>query len=234
MLHNIPYANRRCRRQIEKSPLAQIEMSLSTVLVGEFWADDGDYDEPDGDRPDERVAGSGGEQAQSNGSRDADARLSTHAISSVLALHRHTRGRPALPRPCVSPADESRHLGLATPHRLAHLEALELRVFKIERLVVTGLVMRRPEGLGLGPRLKDGMVLPDGVGGIKRVVLRLGPLEKRELEEAWYLVEMTVARHPDLLESCLRALGDAKAVHCDIHYAVSCARWPAVDAIAIS
>src|ERR1700738_2286877 len=25
-----------CRRQIEKSPLAQIEMSLSTVLVGEF------------------------------------------------------------------------------------------------------------------------------------------------------------------------------------------------------
>jgi len=41
------YANARCRRQIEKSPLAQIEMSLSTVLVGEFWADDGDYDEPD-------------------------------------------------------------------------------------------------------------------------------------------------------------------------------------------
>ncbi len=35
-------ANRGCRRQIEKSPLAQIEMSLSTVLVGEFWADDGD------------------------------------------------------------------------------------------------------------------------------------------------------------------------------------------------
>src|SRR6266478_5145318 len=31
-------ANLKCRRQIEKSPLAQIEMSLSTVLVGEFWA----------------------------------------------------------------------------------------------------------------------------------------------------------------------------------------------------
>jgi hypothetical protein len=41
-------------RQIEKSPslaqIEQIEMSLSTVLIGEFWADDGDCDEPDGDR----------------------------------------------------------------------------------------------------------------------------------------------------------------------------------------
>src|SRR5215471_1696680 len=61
-----------CRRQIEKSPLAQKEMSLSTVLVGEFWADDGDCDEPDGDRPDERVAGSSGGQSQGNGSRDVD------------------------------------------------------------------------------------------------------------------------------------------------------------------
>jgi hypothetical protein len=49
-------ANKQCRRQIEKSPFAQTEMSLSAVSVGEHWADDGDYDEPDGDRPDERVA----------------------------------------------------------------------------------------------------------------------------------------------------------------------------------
>src|SRR3981189_3133341 len=47
-------------------------MSLSTVSVGEHWADDGDYDEPGGDRPDERVAGSGCGQDQSNRSRDAD------------------------------------------------------------------------------------------------------------------------------------------------------------------
>jgi len=39
-------------------------MSLSTVSVGEHGADDGDCDEPDGDRPDERVAGSGSEQDQ--------------------------------------------------------------------------------------------------------------------------------------------------------------------------
>jgi hypothetical protein len=66
------YANEACRRQIEKSPLAQIEMSLSTVSVGEHWADDGDYDEPDGDRPDERVAGSGGSQDQDRRGIDVD------------------------------------------------------------------------------------------------------------------------------------------------------------------
>src|SRR5229473_872763 len=70
--HNIRTAQSVCRRQIEKSWLAQIEMSLSTVLVKEFWADDGDCDEPDGDRPDERVTGSGGEQDQSSRSRDTD------------------------------------------------------------------------------------------------------------------------------------------------------------------
>src|SRR6202521_5932436 len=79
-------ANCACRRQIEKSPLAQIEMSLSTVLVGEFWADDGDCDEPDGDRPDERVAGSGCEQAQSNGSRDADGPWPAPGVSTGQGL----------------------------------------------------------------------------------------------------------------------------------------------------
>src|SRR5258705_6289657 len=51
-----------CRRQIEKSPLAQIEMSLSPVFEsdGELAADDGDFDEPFGDRSDERFARSGG------------------------------------------------------------------------------------------------------------------------------------------------------------------------------
>lgn len=58
--HNLPQKTFECRRQIEKSLLAQIEMSLSTVSVGEYWADDGDCDEPDGDRPDERLARSGG------------------------------------------------------------------------------------------------------------------------------------------------------------------------------
>src|SRR5258708_39076973 len=80
--HSRHYANLTCRRQIEKSPLAQIEMSLSTISVGEFWADDGDCDEPDGDRPDERVAGSGCKQDQSNGSRDADEPWSASGVSA--------------------------------------------------------------------------------------------------------------------------------------------------------
>src|SRR5260370_27457358 len=92
-LHSITahYATTPCRCQIEKSPLAQIEMSLSTVLVGEFWADDGDCDEPDGDRPDERVAGSGREQDQSNGSRDVDGTWAASGVSAGEGV------RPAWP-----------------------------------------------------------------------------------------------------------------------------------------
>src|ERR1700687_1727789 len=75
-------ANKRCRRQIEKSPLAQIEMSLSTVSVGEHWADDGDYDEPDGDRPDERVAGSGGSQDQDRRGIDVDGTWPASGVSA--------------------------------------------------------------------------------------------------------------------------------------------------------
>src|SRR5713101_3060287 len=61
-------------------------MSLSTVSVGEHWADDGDCDEPDGDRPDERVAGSGCKQDQSNGSRDADEHWSASGVPTGQGL----------------------------------------------------------------------------------------------------------------------------------------------------
>src|SRR5258708_34436752 len=78
-------------------------MSLSTVSVGEFWADDGDCDEPDGDRPDERVAGSGCKQDQSNGSRDADEPWSASGVptgqglrsAGPEALVSRRRGRPS-------------------------------------------------------------------------------------------------------------------------------------------
>jgi hypothetical protein len=66
------HANAPCRRQIEKSPLAQIEMSLSAVSVGDYWADDNDCDEPDGDRTDERVARSGGWRDQGRRGIDVD------------------------------------------------------------------------------------------------------------------------------------------------------------------
>src|SRR5260370_9432879 len=85
-------AGQTCRRQIEKSPLAQIEMSLSTVLDGEHWADDGDCDEPDGDRPDERVARSGGWQDQDRRGIDVDGTWAASGVAAGQAL------QPARPR----------------------------------------------------------------------------------------------------------------------------------------
>jgi hypothetical protein len=60
------YANLICRRPIEKSPLAPLEMSLSPVFErhGEVTADDGDCDEPRGDQSDGRPTRSGGEPDQ--------------------------------------------------------------------------------------------------------------------------------------------------------------------------
>src|SRR5258705_2154046 len=112
------YANETCRRQIEKSPLAQIEMSLSTVLVGEFWADDGDYDEPDGDRPDERVAGSGGEQDQSNGSRDADETWSASGVPAGQGVRQAWPAGAGVPE--ARPAEQS-----PPPPRVTRYRALQ-------------------------------------------------------------------------------------------------------------
>src|SRR5229473_8545582 len=106
MFHNVRYATHYCRRQIEKSPLAQIEMSLSTVSVGEFWADDGDCDEPDGDRPDKRVAGSGCKQDQSNGSRDADEPWSASGVPTGQGLRSAGPGGVGFPE--ARPAEQSR------------------------------------------------------------------------------------------------------------------------------
>jgi hypothetical protein len=49
------------------------------------------------------------------------------------------------------------------------------------------------------------------------VILSLWPFEKVKLDKAWHLVEMSVARQPDLLESCLAAFDDFEAVHCNEH-----------------
>jgi hypothetical protein len=45
------------------------------------------------------------------------------------------------------------------------------------------------------------------------VILSFGGFEQVELNEAWHLVEMTVAREPDMLEGGFRPLGDAEPVH---------------------
>src|ERR1035437_77353 len=86
IFHNMSYANQACRRQIEKSLFAQIEMSLSTASVGEDWADDGDYDEPDGDRPDGRIARSGRWQDQDRRGVDVDGAWSASGVPAGEGL----------------------------------------------------------------------------------------------------------------------------------------------------
>src|SRR5215210_9046304 len=61
MFHSQPSANAPCRSPIEMSPLSPFQMSLS--WPGGCWervTDDGDCDEPHGDRPDARAQGYGG------------------------------------------------------------------------------------------------------------------------------------------------------------------------------
>src|SRR5262249_28628880 len=111
-----------------------------------------------------------------------------------------------------------RHLGLLpTLHRLPHLEALELRVAEVERLVLAGVAVGGAERLGLGPGVGGGMALPYRVGRIERMVLRFRPSWQMELDEARHLVEMGLARLPDIFESGLGPLGDAEPVHGDVH-----------------
>src|SRR5260370_41010068 len=63
-------------------------MSLSTGLDGEHWADDGDCDEPDGDRPDERVTRSGGWQDQDRRGIDFDGTWAASGVSADEGVRR--------------------------------------------------------------------------------------------------------------------------------------------------
>src|ERR1700733_15696104 len=55
------------------------------------------------------------------------------------------------------------------------------------------------------------------MGSVQRMILSFRTLEKVKLYKARDLVEMTIARQPDLLENCLGSFGYAEAVHCDKH-----------------
>src|SRR3954452_5197545 len=103
--------------------------------------------------------------------------------------------------------------------RLSHLEALELRVIQIQRLVFPCPTVRCPERLRFGPSIEHSTVLPHRVGGIERMILRFRTLEKVKLYEAWHLLQMSIARNPDLLEGCFRAFGNTETVHGNKHCA---------------
>jgi hypothetical protein len=61
-------------------------------------------------------------------------------------------------------------------------------------------MMRGLERLGSGPCFEGGAVLPHRVRRVKRVIIGFGAFEQVELDEAGHLVEMAVARQPDVLE----------------------------------
>jgi hypothetical protein len=97
--------------------------------------------------------------------------------------------------------------GLAAPHRLANLKSLKLRMIQIQRLILPCPAVCCPKRLRLGPGFKHSTVFPHRVRSIEGVVLSFRPFEKVKLYKARYLVEMTVARKPDLLEICFGPLG---------------------------
>src|SRR3954449_13080207 len=101
--------------------------------------------------------------------------------------------------------------------RLDHLEALELGMAEIGRLGVAGPRMRGTKSIRFGPGLERRMVRPHCVRGVQRMVLELGAAQQMKLDETRHLVQMSIARKPDLLEGSFGALGDAEAVHGDVH-----------------
>jgi hypothetical protein len=68
--------------------------------------------------------------------------------------------------------------------------------------------MRGTKRLRFGPCLEHSMVFPDRVRNIKCVILSFGAFEKVKLYKAQHLVEVTVARKPDLLEGFFGAFGN--------------------------
>jgi hypothetical protein len=72
---------------------------------------------------------------------------------------------------------------LASADGLANLEALELGMTEVEGLVLSGLMVSGPKGLGSGPGLECGSALPyvlDGASNFND--LRLQTAAKRHIE----------------------------------------------------
>src|SRR5262245_45667197 len=111
--------------------------------------------------------------------------------------------------------------GLVAPDGLAYVEALELRMIEVERLVLPRVLVRLPEGIRLSPGLEGSLALPKRMRGVERIVLLLGALEQVKLNEARDLVQMRVATHPDMLEVRLGTLADPEAIHGDEHWSFS-------------
>src|SRR5262245_11466440 len=168
-----------------------------------------------------RTARSGKEDAPvcANAPRSAYPVTQMTAVART-AMHRHRISKQSIPVPIARKGWLRPPLGdrgLAAPHGLADLEAFELRMVEVERLVLAGIPVRGTERLRLGPGFERRPVLPDGVRGIEREVVVLGSLEQVEFDEARDLVQVRIAAEPDLLEILLASLFYAEAIHGDEH-----------------
>jgi hypothetical protein len=85
----------------DKNRLKRMEAAWRALAEEQDWLDG----EPDGDRPDERVAGSGCEPDQSNGSRDADEPWSASGVPTGQGLRAAGSGGLGLPE--ARPAEKA-------------------------------------------------------------------------------------------------------------------------------
>ncbi len=113
--------------------------------------------------------------------------------------------------------DARRAVGL---HLLQDGEALEFGVAEIKRLVGAGAAMRLAEGLGPRPVPELRLRAPDGMGGVEHMVVALRTFQQMKDDESRHLVQMRLARQPDLLEVVLRTLLHFEPVHRNEHDAL--------------
>src|SRR5205823_5060268 len=104
---------------------------------------------------------------------------------------------------------------------LTHLEPLELRMIKIERLVLPCILVDGAEGLRLGPGFERRVARPDRMRGIEREVVVLWSFEQVELDEARDLGQLRIAVEPHLLKVLFGSLLNAKPIHSDEHLCCS-------------
>src|ERR1700735_986062 len=95
---------------------------------------------------------------------------------------------------------------------LDRLEALELRMPQVQRLVVPGGAVRGAKLLRARPVLERVLGLPHRMRGIERVVAALGPAQQMKFDETGQLVEIGVTTQPTALELAFVAFDDLEAI----------------------
>ena len=102
-------------------------------------------------------------------------------------------------------------------YRLHRIESFELGRPQVDILTTARARMRLAKGFRLGPVLEVFTRLPNRVRGVERVIRGVRPAQQIELDKPRNLIEVRIALGPDALEHGFLPLGDAEAVHCDIH-----------------